>query len=177
MITEREVTCNGTTQRHSSSQTRVVLLGDHRRERGGRRGDELVAEQDHAEQLVGLREQRQREPRAARAALRLVLQPVAVGRHHRRLGDREEAGRSPAARSAPASACRGECRPSGRDRFDGDRLQQLRPMPAQAHDDAWRAPVIGGGALRARTCCRGSRGRADSVPPRIQFSAVRPRQP
>ena len=67
-------------------------LRDHRRQRRGRRGDERVAEQDHAEQLVGLAEQRHRQLGAARAALRAVLQPVPVDRHHRGLGDREEAG-------------------------------------------------------------------------------------
>ena len=65
-------------------------LGDHRGQRGGGGCDQRVAEQDDAQQLVGLAEQRLRQLRAALAPLRAVLQPIAVGRHHRRLGDREE---------------------------------------------------------------------------------------
>jgi hypothetical protein len=67
--------------------------GDEARERGRGRVDQVVAEQDDAEQAVGLREKRHGEPRAARAALRLMLQPIAVRGHHRRLGDRKEARR------------------------------------------------------------------------------------
>ena len=64
--------------------------GDHAGERRRAGVDQVVAEQDDAEQAVGLREQRHRELGAAVAALRAVLQPIAVGRHHRRLGQREE---------------------------------------------------------------------------------------
>ncbi len=65
-------------------------LRDHRRQRRGPRRNERVAEQDDAEQRVGLAEQRQRELGAALAALRAVLEPVSVYGHHRRLRDREE---------------------------------------------------------------------------------------
>ena len=67
-------------------------LGDDRGERRRRGVDQVVAEQDHAEQPVGPAEQRQRELRATLAARGAVLQAIAVRRHHRGLGEREQPG-------------------------------------------------------------------------------------
>ena len=67
--------------------------GDDGDERGGGGVDQVVAEQDHAEQLVGLGEQLGGESCAAVAGLGQVLQPVAVERHHAGFGDGEEARR------------------------------------------------------------------------------------
>ena len=67
-------------------------LGDDGGDRRGTRGDERVAEQDDAEQLVGLRQQANGELGAALALLGAVAQPIAIDRHHRGLGDREKRG-------------------------------------------------------------------------------------
>jgi hypothetical protein len=84
--------------RHGAERERPFALaeqahGDDARERCRSGVDQVVAQQDHAEQLVGLCEERKRKSRAARTALRLVLQPIAVRRHHRRLGNREKSRR------------------------------------------------------------------------------------
>ena len=74
----------------ASSPVAEEPRGDHAGQRRRARVDEVVAEQDDAEQAVGLREQRHRELGALVAALRAVLQAVAVDGHHRRLRHREE---------------------------------------------------------------------------------------
>jgi len=65
---------------------------DRRREDGDDRVEQVVADQDHAEQQVGAREQALRRFRAERALADEMLQPMAVERHHGGLGDGKEAG-------------------------------------------------------------------------------------
>ena len=67
-------------------------LGEDRRERRGSGVEERVAEQNDAEQSVGFVQQSDRELRAAVAALRAVLQTIAVDRHHRRFGEGKKTG-------------------------------------------------------------------------------------
>ena len=60
--------------------------GQHGRQRARGGIDQIVAQQDHAQELVGLVQQRLRPHRAAHAGLGGVAQAIAVDRHHRRLG-------------------------------------------------------------------------------------------
>ncbi len=67
-------------------------LGDDGGQCRGCGGDERVAEQNDAQELVDLRKQRERLPGAALAAMGAVAEPVPVRRHHRGLRNREETG-------------------------------------------------------------------------------------
>ena len=67
-------------------------LGDDGGDRRGTCRNERVAEEDDAEQPVGLRQQGNGELGPSLALLGTVSQPVAIDRHHRSLGDREKAG-------------------------------------------------------------------------------------
>ena len=66
-------------------------LGDYRGERCGTRGNQRIAEQNHAEQLVGPGEESERKLGSADAPLRAKPQPVTIDGHHRGLGDGKEA--------------------------------------------------------------------------------------
>ena len=77
---------------------------DHRAERGCGGVGEVVAEQDHAEQLVGALQELRGEDGAAVAGLGQVLQPVAVERHHAGFGDGEERGEEAGERRRRAAA-------------------------------------------------------------------------
>ena len=119
-----------------------------------------------------------RELRAALAALRAMLQPIAVDRHHRRLGDREEAGTRAAARPARSRASegmssmrsvRGEISDSSARRCHVEVRRSLHWQLGARHRSQQH--------FGARTCCRDRPSTSSTVPPRIQRSAVRPRQP
>jgi hypothetical protein len=65
---------------------------DRRGEHGNDRVDHVVADQDDAQKLIGFGEQALRRARAQRPLVGEVLQAMAVQRHHRGFGNREEAG-------------------------------------------------------------------------------------
>ena len=60
-------------------------------QKGGRGVDYIVAEQNDAQELIGLRQQIGGDARTA-AALHEVAQPIPVERHHARFGNGEESG-------------------------------------------------------------------------------------
>ena len=66
------------------------LDGDDGNQRGRRRVDEVVAEQDDAQHLVGAGEQFEGQTRTPMALPGKMAQPVAVGRHHAGFRHREK---------------------------------------------------------------------------------------
>ena len=79
----------------SGREQRPVVVADqpdrHRRDQGRRCGiDEVVAQQNRAEQPIGMVEQGLHAAGRAMALAHDVAQPQAIQRHERCLGDREE---------------------------------------------------------------------------------------
>ena len=150
-----------------SPNSRSMITAVERRRAGV---DQVVAEQDDAEQAVGLREQRERELRAALAALRAMLQPIAVRRHHRRLGEREEPRGDEQHGERDAERGRAGCRPSGRGAAAcGDTAlapeQDLEhELAAEVGEDEKRRAGEDPVAARRGRASRSASGRASSAP-------------
>ena len=79
-------------------------FGDDRGHGRCGRGNERVAQKDHAKQFVRLGQQRQGKLCAVRSLLGAVTKPVTIDRHHRGLGDREKRGSQQSGRESREQA-------------------------------------------------------------------------